>query len=254
MYSDENPTNLLIIIGCESKEDGFGLIEAIKLRFAQFGLTIHPEKSSVIRFSNPGRDKEPGNGKDTFDFLGFTHYWAKSLQGYWVIKRKTSRKRVKRTMKEYGYGVGSIAMNQSRNSTRQSAKSYVVIFNTMPLDAIIRHWKKSWTSYKEPGDTDLIVEEVSRLPGKSSTTYLKPSHYLNQKSSTISKTANRVAKLCAGVVSFSPVTEEPYELVAHVRDCGGTGWVTSGSTQNTDPLTLSGYFFVRRRDQYEHLR
>lgn len=87
------------IIGCESQEDAFGLMEIIKLRFAQFGLTIHPEKSSVIRFSNPGRDKEPGNGKGTFDFLGFTHYWAKSLQGYWVIKRKTSRKRVKRTMK-----------------------------------------------------------------------------------------------------------------------------------------------------------
>jgi hypothetical protein len=28
------------------------------------------------------------------------------------------------------------------------------------------------------------------------------------------------------------VTEEPDELIAHVRVCGGTGWVTAGSTRN----------------------
>src|SRR5262249_60951481 len=27
------------------------------------------------------------------------------------------------------------------------------------------------------------------------------------------------------------VTEEPYELIAHVRICGGAGWVTTGSTR-----------------------
>ena len=27
------------------------------------------------------------------------------------------------------------------------------------------------------------------------------------------------------------VTEEPYELIAHVRVCGGAGWVTTGSTR-----------------------
>jgi hypothetical protein len=28
------------------------------------------------------------------------------------------------------------------------------------------------------------------------------------------------------------VTEEPYALIAHVRVCGGAGWVTTGSTRN----------------------
>jgi len=27
------------------------------------------------------------------------------------------------------------------------------------------------------------------------------------------------------------VTEEPYELITHVRICGGAGWVTAGSTR-----------------------
>ena len=39
-------------------------------------------------------------GTGTFDFLGFTHYWAKTRRGYWVIKRKTIRKRLRRFMKE----------------------------------------------------------------------------------------------------------------------------------------------------------
>jgi len=30
------------------------------------------------------------------------------------------------------------------------------------------------------------------------------------------------------------VTEEPYELIAHVRVCGGAGWVTTGSTRKPD--------------------
>ena len=44
-----------------------------------------------------GAGRKGGNG--TFDFVGFTHYWAKSRTGYWVIKRKTLRKRLGRAMK-----------------------------------------------------------------------------------------------------------------------------------------------------------
>ena len=39
------------------------------------------------------------NGNSTFDFLGFTHYWARSRKGNWVIKRKTMRKRQARAMR-----------------------------------------------------------------------------------------------------------------------------------------------------------
>ncbi len=40
----------------------------------------------------------------TFDFLGFTHYWAKSRRGYWVIKRKRKRAKVNQVFKAlYSY-------------------------------------------------------------------------------------------------------------------------------------------------------
>jgi RNA-directed DNA polymerase len=37
-----------------------------------------------------------GNG--TFDFLGFIHYFGKSLKGNWTIKRKTKRKTLRSKM------------------------------------------------------------------------------------------------------------------------------------------------------------
>ena len=36
---------------------------------------------------------------DTFEFLGFTHYWARSRKGTWVVKRKTAGKRLRRAGK-----------------------------------------------------------------------------------------------------------------------------------------------------------
>jgi hypothetical protein len=34
------------------------------------------------------------------------------------------------------------------------------------------------------------------------------------------------------------VTEEPDELIAHVRVCGGAGWATTGSTRNLTAARL----------------
>ena len=38
----------------------------------------------------------------TFDLLGFTHFWAKSRRGYWVIKQKTAKDRLSRAITRIG--------------------------------------------------------------------------------------------------------------------------------------------------------
>lgn len=84
------------VIGCEHEADARRVMAVLPKRLGRFGLRIHPQKTKLVSFGKPGR----GRAKpDTFDFLGFTHYWGKSRRGYWIIKRKTARTRLRRTMK-----------------------------------------------------------------------------------------------------------------------------------------------------------
>jgi RNA-directed DNA polymerase len=87
------------IIGCEKETDAHRIMQVLPKRFDSFDLCLHPKKTVLIPFSKPlatvRKDKTNGN----FEFLGFTFYWAKSLKGYWVIKKKTAGKRVNRFMK-----------------------------------------------------------------------------------------------------------------------------------------------------------
>jgi len=86
------------VLGCEHEADGRRLMQVLPKRFEKYGLSIHPEKSKMIRFKWPSKySAKSGNG--TFDFLGFTHYWGKSRNGNWVIKRQTMRKRQARAMR-----------------------------------------------------------------------------------------------------------------------------------------------------------
>ena len=88
------------IIGCELEEDAQRIIAVLPKRFNRFNqIAVHPKKTKLVDFRPPNRGKESGNETHTFDFLGFTHYWVKSRKGSWVIKRKTTAKRVRRAMK-----------------------------------------------------------------------------------------------------------------------------------------------------------
>ena len=87
------------VIGCEQEGDARKIMAVLPKRFARFGLTIHPTKTALIAFRKPEAHQGADRGNGTFDFLGLTHYWTKSRQGFWVIKRRTARKRLRRTKK-----------------------------------------------------------------------------------------------------------------------------------------------------------
>jgi len=108
------------IIGFTHTDDAHRVMKVIGKRFAKFGLTIHPKKTRLVRFCKP-RHRGPGRPierPETFDFLGFCHYWTRSRRGYWVIKRKTSRSRFTRAVRSISQWC---RMNRHRPISEQHA-------------------------------------------------------------------------------------------------------------------------------------
>lgn len=96
-YADDS------VLGFESKSDVDRFLEDLKVRFAQFGLTLNEDKTRVLqfgRFAAQARAKQGLPKPPTFDFLGFTHICGKSRSNGWFqLKRLTSAKRMRTSLK-----------------------------------------------------------------------------------------------------------------------------------------------------------
>ena len=91
------------VIGVAREDDARRIMEVLPKRMSKYGLTVHPEKTRLVRFQPPQADGSATEGRvppepTTFDFLGFTHYWGRSRQGAWVVKRRTAASRLKRAL------------------------------------------------------------------------------------------------------------------------------------------------------------
>ena len=86
-----------------NETDARRVLSTLPKRFARFGLRLHPDKTKLVDFRRPRGRKDSKGGAvwevKAFEFLGFTHYWGKSLKGRWVIKRKTAKSRLARAIK-----------------------------------------------------------------------------------------------------------------------------------------------------------
>jgi RNA-directed DNA polymerase len=94
------------VLGFSREEDARRVLAVLPKRFSKYGLSLHPEKTRLVDFRKPRRS-EPSDAwapprRRSFDLLGFTHYWAKSRRGFWVIKRKTATDRLSRAITRIG--------------------------------------------------------------------------------------------------------------------------------------------------------
>jgi len=91
------------IVGFQYQTDADRFLENLRERLAMFGLELHPDKtrrSEFGRFAEENR-KRRGEGKpETFDFLGFTYISGKNRHGWFVVRRMTIRKRMRRKLRE----------------------------------------------------------------------------------------------------------------------------------------------------------
>jgi hypothetical protein len=68
----------------------------------KFALSVHPDKTRLTEFGRHAADnrEKRGAGKpETFNFLGFTHICGRSRAGYFQIKRKPRRDRMRAKLK-----------------------------------------------------------------------------------------------------------------------------------------------------------
>jgi group II intron reverse transcriptase/maturase len=82
----------------DREEDARRVFEVLPKRFAKYGLTLHPEKTRLVAFGRPRRGGG-GSRPETFDYLGFTHYWGRSRRGAPAVLRKTARDRFTRSLR-----------------------------------------------------------------------------------------------------------------------------------------------------------
>lgn len=133
------------VLGCENAEDAQRMMRVLPKRFAKFGLTIHPDKSKMIKFKWPSKfTAKPNTG--TFDFLGFTHYWGRSRNGVWVIKRQTMKKRQARAMRNlYQY----CRFNRHEPVAEQFKKLSSKLHGLYNYYGIIGNYRALWMLYEE---------------------------------------------------------------------------------------------------------
>jgi len=85
-----------MVLFFENEGDARAVMRVLPKRFAKYGLALHPEKTRLVRFDSPNaKGGDPG----TFGFLGFTHYWGRTLRGLWTIKRRTAADRFTRAVR-----------------------------------------------------------------------------------------------------------------------------------------------------------
>jgi RNA-directed DNA polymerase len=85
----------------EREDDAHRFLRVLPLRLGKFGLRLNPAKTRLVAFGkrHAWRAHNSRQRAETLEYLGFTHYWGRSRTGKVRLKRKTSKKRLRRALK-----------------------------------------------------------------------------------------------------------------------------------------------------------
>jgi RNA-directed DNA polymerase len=83
----------------KNHDDAKRVMEVLGQRLGRFGLSLHPDKTRFIDFRPERQGGTPADrAAAAFDFLGFTHSWAKSARGRNVVRQRTAKSRLARAL------------------------------------------------------------------------------------------------------------------------------------------------------------
>lgn len=92
-----------LVVGFERETDAHRFLDAMRTRFEEFALSLHPDKTRLIEFGRFAADNRIRRGlgrPETFNFLGFTFICGKTRRGGFLVTRKSRRDRVRAKLKE----------------------------------------------------------------------------------------------------------------------------------------------------------
>jgi RNA-directed DNA polymerase len=146
------------VLGFEFESDARRVMAVLAKRFSRYGLTLHPEKTRLVDFRNPARrggatDQER-HTDGHFDMLGFTHFWARSRKGRWIVKRKTATTRLSRAVMRIAqwcraHRHSPIAEQQEtlNRKLRGHYAYYGVTGNARALSRFLRMVERAWRKW-----------------------------------------------------------------------------------------------------------
>jgi group II intron reverse transcriptase/maturase len=157
------------VILCTSKRDAQRIEAVLPKRFGKYGLKIHGEKTRLLDFRRP---TGAGGQPETFVFLGFTHYWGKSRKGYWVVKRKTAKQKLKAAIrrvyewcKEHRHDPVKEQWRILGVKLKGHYQFYGITCNSRSLSSFYEAAKRSWHKWlnRRSRDKDMPWERYERL-------------------------------------------------------------------------------------------
>ena len=170
------------VIGVAREDDARRIMEVLPKRMSKYGLTVHPEKTRLVRFQPPQDASSETEERDppeprTFDFLGFTHYWGRSQRGVWVVKRKTANGRlsgaercgmVSKKSTRSGQGTAPEARAKAARPLRVLRDHWQLLQPSGILEGMRRIWRRKLSRRRRDGDVTwaqfLRLEKHYSLP------------------------------------------------------------------------------------------
>src|SRR5712691_5513895 len=179
----------------------------------------------------------PRNG--TCDVRGLTHDWALSRRGFGVITRRSARQRCRRPKQSLWRWCRANRHAPLKDQYprlclkwRGHLRYYGMQGNFRLLEEVLRSAEKAWRYWLSRRSSTSAIggEKFQQLLETS----VLPTPRIVHNISWAMQGSTVMHQSRAGTLA----PEEPDAFMAHVRVCGGAGWVTTGSTRK--PTAPSG--------------
>lgn len=91
------------VVCFQKRAEAERFVQELKARLEKFHLQLSASKTKLLAFGRFAQENARRRGRKpgTFDFLGFTHYCGTTQEGYFKVKRKTSKKKFRAKLAEF---------------------------------------------------------------------------------------------------------------------------------------------------------